>query len=68
MTTLKGVKQAPTAAALKAERERDKAQAVRDYEEERRESRASVQHGPAAFIAPGARARRIECEIGAAID
>jgi len=36
MTTLKGVKQAPTAAALKAERERDKVLAVRDYEEENR--------------------------------
>lgn len=42
MTTLKGVKQAPTAAALKAERERDKVQAVRDYEEENRARQANM--------------------------
>lgn len=34
MTTLKAVKQASTPAALKAERERDMAQAMRDYENE----------------------------------
>ena len=42
MATLKGVEQAPTAAALKAERERDKLQAVRDYEEENRARQANM--------------------------
>jgi hypothetical protein len=42
MTTLKGVKQASTAVALKAERERDKVQAVRDYEEENRARQANM--------------------------
>jgi hypothetical protein len=42
MTTLKGVKQASTAAAMKADRERDKAQAVRDYEEEKRARQANM--------------------------
>jgi len=42
MTTLKGVKQASTAAAMKAERERDKAQALRDYEEEKRARQANM--------------------------
>jgi hypothetical protein len=42
MMTLKGVKQASIAAALKTERERDKAQAVRDYENEQRAHRANM--------------------------
>jgi len=42
MTTLKSVKQVPSAAALKAERERDKVQAVRDYEEENRARQANL--------------------------
>lgn len=41
-TTLKGVKQASTAAALKAERERDKAQALKDYEDEQRALRTNM--------------------------
>jgi hypothetical protein len=42
MTTLKGVKLASTVAALKAERERDKVQAVRDYGEENRARQANM--------------------------
>ncbi len=42
MTTSKAVKQDPTAAALKAERERDKAQAMRDYENEQHARRANM--------------------------
>jgi hypothetical protein len=43
MTTSKAVKQDPTAAAVKAERERDKAQAMRDYENEQHARRANMQ-------------------------
>lgn len=42
MTTLKAVKQASTPAALKAERERDMAQAMRDYENEQDARRANM--------------------------
>jgi hypothetical protein len=42
MATLQGVKQTSTAAALKAERERDMAQAMRDYENEQRARRANM--------------------------
>lgn len=42
MSTLKGVKPASTAAALKVERERDKAQALRDYEDEQRARQANM--------------------------
>ncbi len=43
MTTSTAVKQAPTAAALKAERKRDMAQAMRDYENEQRMRLANMQ-------------------------
>jgi hypothetical protein len=42
MTTLKSAKQSPIAAAAKAERERDKAQALLDYEAERLAARANM--------------------------
>lgn len=42
MTASNGVKHTPTAAALKAEWERDKAQAVRDYEEENRAREVNI--------------------------
>ena len=42
MTTMKGVKSASTAAAKKAERERDMAQAMREYEAEQRALKANM--------------------------
>jgi len=42
MATLKGIKQVSTAAALKAERERDMAQAMRDYVDEQRARRDNM--------------------------
>lgn len=42
MATLKGVKPVSAAAALKAERERDMAQAMQDYENEQRARRANM--------------------------
>jgi len=42
MATLKGSKQVSTAAALKAERERDMAQAMRDYIDEQRALRDNM--------------------------
>ena len=42
MTAVKDVKSASTAAALKAERERDMAQAMREYEDEQRALKANM--------------------------
>ena len=42
MSTAKGVKHLSTAAALKAERERDKVHAVREYEDEQRALKANM--------------------------
>jgi hypothetical protein len=42
MTTLKSGKQSPMTAAVKAERERDKVEAVRDYEAERLATQANM--------------------------